>query len=491
MIYIYGNQKWNNLSAKKIASSGTWHTISAADRMIFAGKSYPIGRVNIGDGIGLTHLATAYPDADIIFYVSESGSGNRDGSSWSNAAAAGDLVELVLRSSSGTAIFIAEGEYSSSVSLQIPAGVSLYGGFNRNDPSWESRNAFEHQSVLLCAVKGPTFVDGLVLFGENAEISSAVNTVFLNGYVDCQSAAENCFLKNSEVVFGGKDFSIQGCHFYKSKVRALVTGRSGSQDSSIKDSLFDGCRFEGVDNYRLDCIVSVEDSIFTNCEILGLWRNHGSSDFGLKVHLDYDDGCLFVNCTFPDGCWNGGGSAGFSVNAKYYNCKGLRAWSFYNSLVVNCDCSYSSYGFYLLSSTFVNSTEVPAAAGKIAITGEFNGLYNVPWITPGSAASEVNDFLTLGCDNSLWKFRNTGFAPAVGVQDLGNCPNPWLDPNGYRQYIAMFGDWHIESDSLLVGRSQYQSGEVDVILVPLKEKMQYDLDGKIRPQQQSLGCYEP
>lgn len=73
---------------------------------------------------------------------------------------------------------------------------------------------------------------------------------------------------------------------------------------------------------------------------------------------------------------------------------------------------------------------------------------------------------------------NTGFAPAQGVQDVGACPSPLDDPDGYAEWLSAFGDWHPAADSFLLG-----AGTKD-------EDVTTDADGVTRPDPPSIGAYE-
>lgn len=86
--------------------------------------------------------------------------------------------------------------------------------------------------------------------------------------------------------------------------------------------------------------------------------------------------------------------------------------------------------------------------------------------------------LTLGTDNTIARFTNTGFAPAKGVQDVGDCPSPIDDPDGYAEWLAAFGDWHPASNSFLLG-----AGTAD-------SSVTTDADGVTRPDPPSIGAYE-
>ena len=97
----------------------------------------------------------------------------------------------------------------------------------------------------------------------------------------------------------------------------------------------------------------------------------------------------------------------------------------------------------------------------------------------GVGLHNYKDQIYLGNDNSLSKFTNTGFYPAIGVQNAGNCPSPIDDPEGFDAYIRMFGDWHPAADSILVGKGEYASD------YPV------DIDGVTRPDPPTIGAYEP
>lgn len=84
----------------------------------------------------------------------------------------------------------------------------------------------------------------------------------------------------------------------------------------------------------------------------------------------------------------------------------------------------------------------------------------------------------LGTDNSIARFTNTGFAPAQGVQDVGDCPSQIDDPEGYASWISQFGDWHPAANSFLLGIGTADSSVTT------------DADGVTRPDPPSIGAYE-
>lgn len=96
--------------------------------------------------------------------------------------------------------------------------------------------------------------------------------------------------------------------------------------------------------------------------------------------------------------------------------------------------------------------------------------------------------LTLGNDNTIARFVNTGFAPAQGFQKLEDCPNPIDDPEGYESWISQFGDWHPAANSFLLG-----IGTANPYLIGAgidNSSDDIDADGVTRPDPPSIGAYE-
>jgi hypothetical protein len=116
-----------------------------------------------------------------------------------------------------------------------------------------------------------------------------------------------------------------------------------------------------------------------------------------------------------------------------------------------------------------------------------SGGNNVFWNNNGTCVADGNaqsaydssNVLTLGTNNEITRFVGTGYAPAIGVQDVGECPDPITDNEGYAEYVASFGDWHPQADSFLIGKGIYKSS------------FKTDLDGVTRPNPPTIGAYEP
>ena len=251
--------------------------------------------------------------------------------------------------------------------------------------------------------------------------SSASNTVFLR----CKS--------NYAVYF--MCYGISGCVFRECE--ANITADANAGENRIIDSSVTG-RF--VNTVLLECSIA---------------------------EISKTDSSKFINCTT--------GSIGTTERSKFINCTIDSANKAIASLVVNSAINNGPVAS-CIGCTFVNSI-VSVKGGSNTVFWNNNGTIN----PDGNAQSayDAGNTLTLGHDNTISRFVSTGYAPAVGVQDIGECPNPIDDPEGFEDYVSSFGDWHPRNDSFLVGNGSYRAENLT------------DLDGVTRADPPSLGAYEP
>ena len=100
----------------------------------------------------------------------------------------------------------------------------------------------------------------------------------------------------------------------------------------------------------------------------------------------------------------------------------------------------------------------------------------------GNAVTNAVDAkVNLGPTTMNTEFVNKGFTPSTGIQDVGECPDPDENPNGYNEWMSQFGDWHPKEGSLLF--NPRFKGTYD-------ESITTDLDGNTRNDPPTLGCYE-
>lgn len=118
-----------------------------------------------------------------IIYVSKDGD-NTTGDSWESAF---DSIETALGgkiAGQSLVIFVKEGVYSLS-SLTAIVDTHIVGGFNGDNPTWQTRNGFSHPTVLVSDEEGFTLgsasveYDGVVFRGTSLQLTgSCTNCVF-------------------------------------------------------------------------------------------------------------------------------------------------------------------------------------------------------------------------------------------------------------------------------------------------------------------------
>jgi hypothetical protein len=191
-----------------------------------------------------------------------------------------------------------------------------------------------------------------------------------------------------------------------------------------------------------------------------LYSLQGNTNSRIGLYCSQFINCNFINCEINNGISN---------YSKIFNSK-LNTIS-ENSLIVNCegDINISTY------STIVNSK-------SSVLSGEYNVYWNNEGsITPNNNAQSKYDesnLLTLENDNSIARFTSTGYYPAKGVQDFGDCPDPVSDEEGYNNYVNSFGNWKPNSNSFLKNKGI----KLYYILT--------DIEGTERPETPTLGAYE-
>ena len=621
-VTVYKALRYRTLAGKKLYQNNAWHTIPENAKMYLNGIWYKIGSAGIitipsvsipgAPTIQtITHANGTEPSSGTKWYITPAGCGNMSGTSWANAAS-GSMIHLILLScSSGDSVYLAEGDYTADRTIGLPAGVSLYGGFDASNPSWGTRNGFTKPTVFsregsssfdfLSAGSATTgqVVDGISTSGYTAKVISG-DLIIRNGVFDRADQLNKGTMWN---INRAEHCILNGCMLYASTVSYVniidasctISGATadhinvyGSAEAVLTASIPNGaisnsnfvytnlsantasycnvhygnCTISGnttashVSVYGKDNNNPVEVSFNPNAEYCSVYfglgryifeasatncivvncsnKKYGRNPLGLfqgtatnctavdcTIYDDSAASCIFegdtINCTAVNCCrYNGGrffrGSAmgctavncthgdGFDVTYGFFagdaikctaiNCKGRNSGRnydyFFNASAVNCiavNCSYTGVFCEMATNcTFVNCafSVFPSSKNSLAWNCGDN-IYPNSYDPITCAGSYYNAklALVLGTDNTIARFTNTGYAPARGVQDVGDCPSPISDPTGYAAWIAAFGDWHPLANSFLVGRGTADSNVTT------------DADGVARPDPPTIGAYEP
>lgn len=427
---------------------------------------------------------------------------------------------ILLSATSGDRVYFSEGDYTTDRVLVLPSGVSLFGGFPSENPSWETRNAFTHQTVWTASHSGAwlastsditgQLVDGFTLMNYAGTTADGSNLTFKNmtlsgGSFTTAGDLENCYVTgvtlnaanvtSCEVVNSPAVISkAKNTYFYYASVEVSRNAEDcnvyGTEESKVN------CCFSGpatnctavnctadtytFKSYATNCTAmncAAEIPIFygiaTNCTAVNCAVINANPILFEGIFAYSSTNCTAVNCTVKSGgSYIFGGPA---TNCTAMNCTVEDGSIFYNDSsqsTVNCtavNCICSEYIFRTTSSVGILNCLSWNNSGT-----EFTGTK----ITCAGSVYDATLALTLGTDNSIARFTNTGFAPAKGVQDVGDCPSPIDDPDGYAEWLAAFGDWHPASNSFLLG-----AGTAD-------SSVTTDADGVTRPDPPSIGAYE-
>lgn len=108
-------------------------------------------------GNALTGKTINYTVAEIKRYVTVTGAGSKEGTSWANAYEGTKLQQAINDVAAGTGkgdVWVAKGVYKptstndASVSFELKSGVKLYGGFAGTETSLEQRSTASNKTVL-------------------------------------------------------------------------------------------------------------------------------------------------------------------------------------------------------------------------------------------------------------------------------------------------------------------------------------------------------
>lgn len=559
-VLVYADQKYRTLAGNKIFDGSKWVTMGGDSKIYLDGKwhdfSWKKAEIpevpsdpEIPSWDDFTHLATEEPTLGNVYYMTPTGAGQMDGSSWDNAWSASQIHIAMLTITEGSRLYMAEGDYGMlDHPLAITHFLTIYGGFVEGDYSWETRDAFKHPTVIrgngefAFASGSDLSLDGLSLnyfaeTGFSVEIRNvtAIDCVFT--YKDRYSPVDfiNCRLMGGSHKGGKLDSCL--CIGYEDKYMGL--GFTGEMVNSTCKYCYpvDEYTYQPSSNESRRTIYSVcrscSNSTLIDIEfvpsneresgVISVRLTGHSTPYAGVLHntklvrcnlgLGYLDGCVVYNC--KGNCY---GESDCSANlisdseidvpSSMYNTTFIRSLlisSDYYSMIskcmcISCICRVQMYESIILNSMVSSYTYVSLIVnckGSISAyyTTIVNSIANVSygkstvfWNNDGTISAESNaqsaynesNALTLGTDNSIARFVNTGYAPAIGVQEIGDCPDPLKDPDGFADYIASFGDWHPQADSFLIGKGIYDSSYNTT-----------DLDGVTRPDPPTIGAYEP
>ena len=410
--YVYANGQYHSLAGNKIVKDGALLDMKATDKIILNGAAYNLGAattpVVIPDIPAMpevpessdSHNNGTEPTTGTAWYITPDGAGNKDGTSWTNAAAISQIHVLLLSCASGDRFYFSEGEYTTNQPISIPEGVNFYGGFAAASPAWSTRNGFTHQTkftgdktFLWMGGTHLTYwdVDGFVIDNYTAVNNGSRfrlrNSIIRNTPVSGQ--AENCVFISSLVQLS----KAKNCNAF---------GGTFSVNSSSENSS-DTVNVYGTEEYP---VASAQLDYAINCAIV----NTGNKSPGCFRHNAVN--CKAVNCT------NIGTGAIFYqfntlTNCKAINCyssknifeapmgsiKNSHSCSVTNCTAFNCTSNYGNVFYYADTLKNVNATRNITFSGCNAIncSQNFNSIFYI-CISGDYNASAASELKFSGCN---------------------------------------------------------------------------------------------
>jgi hypothetical protein len=337
-------------------------------------------------------------------YVTQTGAGAKDGSSWSNALDATQLKSALDNATQGTDFWIAAGTYYPGASGDVNAsfvvsnGVSIYGGFAGTEQSISDRNIKTNATILsgdLDQSGSLTSNDALNVVSSPAIgfFAAGFTTIVIDGFtITGANNTANQFtggggLGLHTTFYGGLAYRIRNC---------IITGNYSNGGGG-------GMESEG--NFQMD-----------NCFFSNNSANLASAVFS------YGGIATVTNCVFVN---NSGGG----VFADYYSNASIANCSFYGPLsaqygFVYCSSSASLTNCILWTDDNTSSAVISTYSNNVSI---YNSDLKNGWSGTGSNNIDVNPsfadtLLELSaCSQAIDAGINTN-APSIDY--LGN-PRPY------------------------------------------------------------------
>lgn len=391
-------------------------------------------KVDIGCYETTASGTTAPTFADHIIYVTPTGAGLRDGTSWTNAMSDIQEASRMANLYDSMAVWVAAGTYygdtASDRAFNIASGVQLYGGFVGSEPANYDitlRNCDTHPTILDGA--GQRAVLNIYSSTSSANRTHVDGFVIQNGYsthlsgvgvtMGCYSSISNCVIRNN-VVNSALPYGITGVALALSEQSYYVDGND--------IFMVDRCRIENnvgqssVNSGLVQGMISFGYGIMSNtlvanneCQNYGVMKSFGSAQI--------------QNCTFVANQTHSGNS---------FDC------SYYGNTFRNC---------------IVWNNLAPIVDEYTTISDQLFQHCAIDEVVPGV------DNLVISSTNDEGDILAPGFvAPTAGIGS---------------RYQS--GDWHLRQGSICVGRG--------TDMLPVNQQ---DLDGNPRVQADGidLGCYE-
>ena len=267
-------------------------------------------------GVIIVLLAFSTYALSAVWYVKLGGSDSNSGDSWTNAFAT--IQQAITTASVGVdQIWVMEGNYNITSSIQVNKLVAIYGGFPDSlpDPQWSDRNWQTNITTVdgnsasyathCFVVTFDATIDGFTITNGGLGYSTEGGGIF---NMNCNPTIRNCiFTGISEPAYGGalgnwnSSPIIDNCTFIGNSAEegGAISSRGGS------NATITNCTFDGNSAYSSGGAIYISDSslMINNCTF------SGNSAFGGGAISSGKSSNMITNCSFWANSAEGGGAA--------------------------------------------------------------------------------------------------------------------------------------------------------------------------------------
>jgi parallel beta-helix repeat protein len=249
-------------------------------------------------------IICSFTQAQTRIYITPEGSGEKTGTSWSEAAS--NLTYWLNNAPTGAEIWLKRGTYrphpsDRTVSFSIKSGVKLYGGFAGTETLLSQRNYTTNVTILSGEIGAAGTHDNsynVIRVTATTDASTTIidGVTIANGQATgtSESAGGGAYLDtNSKITFRNCKFSAN---------RAAYSGGALFLKSA---SVFDNCEFTGNSSYHPTLLnrgtggavyVRANGAIFTSCTFTNNWADKR----GGGMDLNSASNTSITNCTFHE-----------------------------------------------------------------------------------------------------------------------------------------------------------------------------------------------
>jgi len=175
-----------------------------------------------------------------VRYVTQTGAGSLNGTSWSNAAAGNNLQSIINSATSGDEIWVASGTYftttgaNRAISFSMRNGITIFGSFAGTETLLSQRNLANGLTSILSGEIGisgvsdnsyhtisnfglnnTAIIDGFIIRDANDDRAATITDglgggIYNNGSGagnECSPIIRNCLITNNYATFGGGIFN--------------------------------------------------------------------------------------------------------------------------------------------------------------------------------------------------------------------------------------------------------------------------------------------